>query len=70
MAQEYAEFGAKVPRDEYDKFRKNFPQYGATNWLINESLKEVNRMVEEDSGVRHIIQKAIQRVLDDKRNSK
>lgn len=70
MALEYAEFGAKVPRDEYEKFRKSFPQYGATNWLINESLKEVNKLVEEDAGVRNIIQKAIQRVLDEKRNTK
>ncbi len=70
MAVAYAEFGAKVPRDEYDKFRKNFPQYGATNWLINEALKEVNKLVEEDAGVKNIIQRAIQRVLDDKRNSK
>lgn len=68
MATDYAEFGAKVPREEYDKFRKNFPIYGATNWLINEAVKEVNRLVEEDAGVKDIIQKAIQRTLQNNRS--
>ena len=68
MSADYAEFGAKVPREEYNKFRRNFPQYGATNWLINAAVKEVNRLVEEDASIKDIVQRAVQRMLDDNRN--
>lgn len=61
------EFGGKVPIHEYNDFKKNFPQYGATNWLVNTALAEVNRLVREDAGVANIVQRAIQQHLDARR---
>lgn len=36
------EFSSKVPEEEYERFKKRFPQYGAVNWFINASLKNFN----------------------------
>lgn len=64
------EFGAKVPQEEYEAFRKNFPQYGATNWLINGALRHVNKLVEEDAAVKGIIEKSIQQLLAENRSTR
>jgi hypothetical protein len=56
------EFGADVPKREYDRFKRNFPQYGAVKWFLNEALRTFNDHVEAhptsvddiDAAIRHM----------------
>lgn len=41
------EFSADVPEEEYRKFRKRFPGYGASTWLITGALTEFNARMEK-----------------------
>lgn len=63
------EFSAKVPLEEYEEFRKNFPQYGAVNWFINLSLVEFNRHVRENPTTADLVRKAIQDMVEERRDS-
>lgn len=68
MDQKFKEFGGKIPEDEYLEFKDNFPQYGATQWLINEAVKNINRLVRETPAYRNLVAIAIEnslRKLDD-----
>jgi hypothetical protein len=63
------EFSAHVPIDEYNEFKKNFNQYGAVKWFINESLAQFNAQVRENPTLRQLVSNAVQQMLDDNRNS-
>ena len=58
------EFGAHVPMDEYVEFRENFPQYGATHWFINNSLREFNQMFKENPALKTLIRDSISTMLE------
>jgi hypothetical protein len=59
------EFGGRVPAAEYDRFRDSFPQYGATNWFINKSLRRFNEYVDEHPEVKEAIDRSIDQMLDE-----
>lgn len=63
MARETKEFSAHVPVDEYEEFKRNFPQYGAVNWFINSTLTEFNRVVRENPTAREQIVQSIEAML-------
>lgn len=59
------EFGGRVPQDEYETFRENFPQYGATNWFINAALQRFNQLVEDNPIIKRAVDQAIDDMLDE-----
>jgi hypothetical protein len=59
------EFGGRVPKEEYDRFRDTFPQYGATNWFINNALRRFNQFVEEHPEVKEAVDRSIDLMLDE-----
>lgn len=61
------EFGAKVPQELYEEFRHLFPQYGATTWFINESLKSFLDLVRDDEVVQRGIAISIDEMLQENR---
>ena len=70
MSASEKKLGAMVPVQDYEEFKKSFPQYGSTNWLITTALKEVNRLVREGAGNKGIVERAIQESLLARRDSK
>lgn len=65
MADKTKEFGGRVPVEEFDKFKEVFPQYGATNWFINNALLRFNQLVEDNPVIKEAIDKAIDDMLDE-----
>lgn len=57
------EFSALVPADEYEKFKNNFPAYGAVKWFINESLHAFNQKVQEHPSLRDLVDTAVSEML-------
>lgn len=64
MKTETVEFSSSVPKEEYDFFKENFPQYGAVKWFINTALKEFNDRVRENPSLREQVNGAVQSMLD------
>jgi hypothetical protein len=64
------EFGARVPLEEYEKFKQNFDSYGAVNWFINTALKRFNERVAENPSLKIILNQAIEDMLLDRRETK
>ena len=58
------DFGAKVPTTEYERFRNNFPMYGATTWFINTALKRFNDAVERNPSMLDKVDEAIIRMVE------
>ncbi len=58
------EFGGRVSQEQFDRFKDSFPQYGAVNWFINRSLEALNRRVELNPSIKHVIDLAIDDMLD------
>ncbi len=58
------EFGGRVPEQQFDLFKSAFPQYGAVNWFINQSLEALNRRVKANPGIKNVIDLAIDDMLD------
>lgn len=67
MAEGIKEFSAKVPEEEYERFRKHLPMYGAVNWFINTALKEFNDRLEANPSLRANAVDAIDQLLVDRR---
>ena len=64
MAKErMVEFGGKIPYDAYEEFRTNFPQYGATNWLINEAVLQMNSLIRANPQYRDIVSEAVKNAI-------
>ena len=61
------EFSARVPLTEYERFRNRFPQYGATNWFINMSLKQFNDACDRNPDAEQLVGQAIQIMLSERR---
>lgn len=61
------EIGAAVPAADHDEFRENFPQYGATQWLITEALRAVNDIVRRNPQLRSIVLFSIEQTLLERR---
>jgi hypothetical protein len=59
------EFGGRVPEEEFKKFKEAFPQYGATNWFINEALRSFNENVRRNPAIRRAVDDAIDDMLDE-----
>lgn len=59
------EFGGRVPVEEFERFKETFPQYGATNWFINNALRRFNQYVEEHPEVREAVDRSIDLMLDE-----
>lgn len=58
------EFGARVPREDYEEFREHFPElYGATAWFIRTSLKEFNKRLREDPDLKDQVHLSINEML-------
>ena len=64
MAEPTVEFSALVPKREFDRFKENFPQYGATKWFINAMLTAFNDRVEAEPSLRELIDEAIENSLE------
>jgi len=62
------EFSGRVPRKEFDFFKTTFPQYGATNWFINDCLKKFNDKVRANPGLANLIDEMIDDLLKHNRN--
>lgn len=58
------DFGAKVPEREYERFRANFPQYGATTWFINTALRRFNDEVERNPTAADLVDVAISGMVE------
>lgn len=63
------EFSAKVPDEEYDRFKARFPVYGAVNWFINTALKEFNDRVEANPTLQLLVNDSISTMLTERRES-
>jgi len=70
MNDERVEFSSKVPREEYDRFKERFPQYGAVNWLINTMLKTFNDLCDMTPDAQEIINRSINLMLAHNRGAK
>lgn len=57
------EFGARVPQDEYEFFKENFPQYGAVTWFVNTALSEFNQRLRDNPSAKEQIEKSIEALL-------
>jgi hypothetical protein len=57
------ELSAYVPTEEYEFFRQQFPQYGASTWFINSCLAEFNARVREDPSAVEKIRKSIEAMV-------
>lgn len=64
---ELKEFGAKVPKKEYEFFRTTFPQYGATNWFINAALVKFNEEVKKNPSLADQVDNAVKEMLKENR---
>lgn len=63
------EFSAKVPDEQYQKFKEVFPQYGAVNWFINTALASFNAQVDARPEVKELVNQAISNMLEERRQS-
>jgi hypothetical protein len=70
MALDGKEFSAKVPLDEYNRFKQNFDSYGAVNWFINTALKEFNDRVAANPTLKQLVNEAIDEMLVARRESR
>lgn len=64
------EFSAKVPDDEYRRFKDKFPMYGAVNWFINTALKEFNDKVEANPSLRQLVADSIEELVTTNRDTR
>lgn len=69
LPSEQIEFSAKVPSEDYEEFKHNFPQYGAVSWFINSALREFNRLNRENPTARELVNESIQNLLVENRQS-
>ncbi len=69
VARETVEFSAKVPAEQYKTFKENFPQYGAVQWFINESLASFNQQMADDPTAKERVNKAIESMLKNNREA-
>lgn len=63
------EFSAKVPDEEYAAFKKAFPQYGAVNWFINTALANFNEQVRLHPEVTELVNRSIEGMLQERRQT-
>lgn len=70
MAEEKVEFSSKVPQEEYERFKKRFPQYGAVGWFINSSLKTFNDLCELIPDSQEMVNRSINLMLAQNRGAK
>lgn len=63
MASTTAELSAEVPREEYEFFREQFPQYGASKWFITTALIEFNARIREQPSLKEHVDASIQQML-------
>lgn len=63
------EFSAKVPYEEYERFKLAFPQYGAVSWFINEALVAFNRKVAENPAAIQLIDEGIDEMVQRNRGA-
>ena len=69
MAGGTKEFSAKVPEEEYDQFKQRFPQYGAVNWFINESLRIFNEECAKETVGIELVHRSINLMLAQNRGA-
>lgn len=67
LPEDTKEFGARIPESEYERFRKAFPQYGASTWFINTSIREFNEQVAANPSSIELINASIVKMLQDNR---
>lgn len=67
MASETVEFSSHVPKEDYDYFREQFPQYGATKWFITSALREFNERVRANPTLKEQVAYSIEHMLETSR---
>jgi hypothetical protein len=63
MAKPTVEFSARVPREDFEEFKANFPQHGAVQWFISTALKEFNRVCSSSETIQEQVEQAIEQML-------
>lgn len=58
-------FGGFVDEAEAERFRRNFPQYGATQWFITTFLKRFNDTVEKQPSLVDTVDASIREALNE-----
>lgn len=67
VGNDQVEFGAKIPRELYDEFKEQFPQYGAVAWWLNTALESFLTQIAEDPTTKEQINAAILSMLRENR---